>query len=128
MMQGTVTAQHEAMLAVELLSPDQRRQQIEVLIDTGFNGSLILPAPLIQHLALPFVGYRRARLGDGRVVVFKVYIATVWWHEQRQEVLVLEAEGGALLGMALLAGNRVTLDVVEHGAVHIEQFPAGAQG
>jgi len=40
--------------------------------------------------------------------------------EELCEVLVLAAEGGVLLGMALLAGSRVTLDVEDDGAVTIE--------
>lgn len=65
------------------------------------------------------VGNRRATLGDGSMVVLDLYLATVSWHVQEREVLVLQAEGGALVGMSLLYGSRVVLDVVDGGEVTI---------
>lgn len=120
MAQGTVNKAYEIIFFVELLSQNQHHQRIETVVDTGFNGYLTLPADTVQQLGLTFAGHRRAMLGDGRVVVFDVYLANVWWHEQDREILVFQAEGGALLGMALLAGSRVMLDVVENGLVTIE--------
>jgi len=86
------------------------------------NIYLTLPTDAIRQLGLTFAGYRRAMLGDGRVVVFDVYLATLWWFGQAREILVFQAEGGALLGMALLSGSRMTLDAVENGVVTIEQL------
>jgi hypothetical protein len=37
-------------------------------------------------------------------------------------VLVLETEGGTLVGMALLGGYRVIMDVEEGGMISIESF------
>jgi hypothetical protein len=38
-------------------------------------------------------------------------------------VLVLAADGGPLVGLSLLYGHRVTLDVVDGGRVSIEALP-----
>ena len=40
-----------------------------------------------------------------------------------REVLVLQSEGGILLGMAALMGSRLTVDVVEEGAVTVLPLP-----
>jgi predicted aspartyl protease len=78
---------------------------------------------MVQTLRLPFVGHRRATLGDGSIVVLDLYLATVLWYEQEREVLVLQADGEPLVGMALLYGSRVVLHVVEDGDVLIEPWP-----
>lgn len=127
MARGTVNKAYEVILFVELLSQNQHHHRIETVVDTGFNGYLTLPADTVQPLGLAFAGHRRAMLGDGRVVVFDVYLANVWWHEQDREILVFQAEGGALLGMALLAGSRVMLDVIENGLVTIEPLSNNMQ-
>ena len=122
MIRGTVTADWEAMIDLEVSGSDHQTQRIEAIIDTGFNGFLTLPSSLISGLKLPFVGNRRATLGDGSVVVLDVYLATVLWHDRDYEVLGLQAGGGPLVGMSLLHGNHVTLDVVDGGNVIIDEL------
>ncbi len=68
-------------------------------------------------------GNRRVTLGDGSMVVLDLYLATVLWDTQPREVLVLAAEGGPLMGMAMLYGNRVMLHVVDNGDVLIDPWP-----
>jgi hypothetical protein len=49
-----------------------------------------------------------------------VFEATVLWDARERDVAVLVAEGAALVGMALLSGYRVTLEVEDGGSVRIE--------
>ncbi|MBI2503050.1 MAG: clan AA aspartic protease [Candidatus Latescibacteria bacterium] len=126
MAQGIVRKGYEITLSIDLLSQNQRHP-VEAVMDTGFNGYLTLPADTVQKLELKFAGNRRAILGDGRMVVFDVYLANVLWHGQGREVLAFQSEGGALLGMALLAGSRVTFDAVENGAMSVEPLPGSMQ-
>ena len=56
-----------------------------------------------------------------------IYKATIVWHGHDSSVYVLAAEGGPLIGMALLHGNRVTLDVVDDGPVTVEELPRSTQ-
>ena len=123
MMTGRVTALHEATLRLTVIGPDQRPQAVDAVLDTGFNGFLTLPSHVVRTLRLPFVGHRRATLGDGSIAVLDLYLATVLWHEQAREVLVLQADGGPLMGMALLYGSRVVLHIVDDGDVLIEPWP-----
>ena len=123
MMTGVVTANREATIRLVVAGPDQRQEAIEVVIDTGFNGFLTLPNHVVRALNLPFAGHRRATLGDGCSVVLDLYLATVMWNEEEREVLVLQAEGGPLIGMALLYGYRVIFNVVENGDVIIDTLP-----
>lgn len=123
MITGRMTALREATIGLAVTGPTQRRQVIEAVLDTGFNGFLTLPNHVVRALGLPFMGNRRATLGDGSIVALDLYLATVFWHEQEREVLALQADGGPLVGMALLYGNRVVLHVIDDGEVLIEPWP-----
>lgn len=59
-------------------------------------------------------------LADGSPGVFMVHEVAVHWHGALLHVQALEIDGGALLGMGLLHGSRLTMDVLEDGPVHIE--------
>jgi clan AA aspartic protease len=93
------------------------------VIDTGFNGYLTLPPDLIPLLQLASAGSRQAILGDGSTVTMNNYLATVSWHGSNREVLALESNGGPLIGMSLLHGSRLTMDVADHGDVTIQELP-----
>ncbi len=124
MISGTVTSDREAVVRLEVLGSDGQRQGIEVVIDTVSKGSLTLPAHMIAVLELPLVGQRRATLADGSQIVLDMYLARMLWHEGRErEVLILQAEGGPLVGMELLHSNRVVINVVDEGEVIIDAMP-----
>ena len=116
---GKVTANREAVIELEIIGSNQRKEKVEAVIDTGFNGYLTLSSDLINYLKLQLAGSRHVTLGDGNVVVLDMYLAKVLWHGQEREVLILEAEGVPLVGMSLLYGSRVMLEVVDNGDVTI---------
>ena len=116
---GKVTANRGTVIELEIIGSNQKRENVETVIDTGFNGYLTLSSDLINYLKLQLAGSRHVTLGDGNVVVLDMYLAKVLWHGQEREVLILEAEGGPLVGMSLLYGSRVMLEVVDNGDVTI---------
>lgn len=120
MLTGRVTGEKEATVQVEVLGPAGQSALVEAAIDTGYDGFLTLSAPLIRSLDLPFAGTARAMLADGNEVRMDLFLAAVMWEEEPCEVLVLGSEGGVLLGMSMLSGSRMTLDVEDDGAVTIE--------
>jgi clan AA aspartic protease len=123
MMTGIVTSDREATLRVIVHGPTGQEQVVDAVVDTGFNGFLTLPNSLITLLDLPYYGQALAMLGDGGCVSLGKYKAAVIWDGREREVLVLEADGGALIGMSLLYGSRMILDVVEGGRLSIETSP-----
>ena len=120
MITGKITSNREAVIELEIIGLNQKREKVEGVIDTGFNGYLTLPGGLINYLKLHLAGSRHVTLGDGNVVVLDMYFAKVLWHGQEKEVLALQADGGALIGMSLLYGNRVMLEVINDGDVTID--------
>ena len=123
MITGRVTAQRDATVRLVVLDSTHQPHDVDTVIDTGFNGFLTLPRVMLQTLQLPLAGNRRVTLGDGSTVVLDLYLATVLWDTQPREVLVLAAEGGSLMGMAMLYGHRVILHVVDNGDVLIDPWP-----
>lgn len=117
-----VVGNREAAVEIEIADSCGEFRRISAVIDTGFNGHLTLPAAAIARLGLTVVGKRRAWLADGSEVELEMCSATILWHDQRRDVIVSLTEGGPLLGMALLQGSRLTVDVIDHGMVTIEQL------
>lgn len=123
MIMGQVAASREAIIPVSLLGTNGQVEMTDALIDTGFTGFVTLPLQRLAQLGFAYEGIIDARLGDGWEVELDMFVGTVFWDGQAREVLILAAEGKALVGMALLAGYRVTLDVADNGRVTIEQLP-----
>ncbi len=120
MITGFVTADIEAVVTLRVEGSNGREFLTDAVIDTGFNGFLTLPLSVIFDLELPFAGVTIAELGDGSLMQADTFRALALWGGDELEVRVLEAEGGVLLGMSLLRGHRLTMDVKDGGAVTIE--------
>jgi predicted aspartyl protease len=93
------------------------------LIDTGFTGHLTLPAFRGQVPGPVAVRLRGGRTADGGTTALRVYDARVLWRGRERLVPVYEAEGGPLVGMSLLRGSRLTVEVEPGGDVVIEDLP-----
>jgi len=63
-------------------------------------------------------------LADGTVVSMSTYIAEIEWLGALRKVVVTQAEGSPLVGMALLQNNRLTFDAIDGGQVTIESLEA----
>ena len=105
--------QREAIVAIEVWSSGPTPNRLDAVIDTGYNGYLTLSAALVATLGLAFAGNRSGTLADGSTVVLDVFLGIVSWHGQRREVLIAQAQGIPLIGMSLLDGSRLTIDVVD---------------
>ena len=79
MIMGIVTVAREAVISLTVRGPNGQEQEIEAVIDTGFNGSLTLPLAIITTLGIPWRRRGRALLADGNESVFEIYEATVIW-------------------------------------------------
>ncbi len=123
MMTGVVSSDREVLLRIVVRGPNGREQGVDAVVDTGFNGYLTLPHSVVAALGLVYHSQTVAMLADGSTVPLRRHEGTVDWHAQARDVMVLEADGGPLVGMSLLYGSRMTLDVVEGGVVIIEPTP-----
>lgn len=122
-MNGTVSPDGEPRLGMKVYGPTGTEVHVEAVVDTGFTGYLTLSPADITSLALIFHGRAQAMLADGTVVTLRKYEARVDWHGQRRDVLVLAADGGPLLGTALVHGSRLTIEMIDGGDVMIQPLP-----
>ncbi len=120
MIEGTVNENCEAIIRLTLRGVAGEEQDIEAIIDTGFTGHLTLPMALIDRLALSWRSRAQALLADGSLHVFDAYVGTVLWNGKDRTVEVDAADTEPLVGMGLLRGHGLRVDVVENGAVKIE--------
>jgi clan AA aspartic protease len=120
MIDGTVTADREIVIQLEVLASNQSAVSIQAVVDTGFNGFLTLPIDVLNTLGASAAGTRRAELGDGNLVEMDVYVVSVKWDDEDRDVLALQAESTPLVGMSLLWGSRVGFDAQDGGAVTID--------
>lgn len=75
---------------------------------------------MVTSLALPFAHPMRAVLADGHRVTLRVYAATVLWDGEERDIDVLAIGNEPLVGMSLLEGSDVGLQVIDGGLVTIE--------
>jgi clan AA aspartic protease len=123
MMNGTVTADLEAMVPLGVSGAGGQQQSLDTLLDTGFSGYLTLPPGVIASLGLVWLGREQGILADGSVEFFDVYHAAVLWDGQSRPVEVDAVDGRPLLGTALLQGYEVRIGMVSGGAVSITVLP-----
>ena len=122
MMQGIVDQNCEATIRLVVGNLDSQRKMIDAVIDTGFTGFLTLPSSVLADLNLR--AYRREEgiLGDGSTCIFDVYRGLVIWDGELRRIDINESDTEPLVGMGLLYGYRMQLDVIEGGIVVIQSL------
>ena len=120
MIEGAVNAAYEPVVTLAVQGPAEQTREIEAVIDTGFNGYLTLPPDLVTGLGLPFVSIGRAFLANGSEVSFDVHYATVLWDGHPRRTRVNVADTTPLVGMRLLDGHRLYVEVKDGGRVVIQ--------
>ncbi len=120
MIEGAVNAQLEAVITIPLLGPTGRTREVDAVVDTGFNGYLILPPVLVEDLGLPVVGYGEAVLADGSEATFEVYGVTMLWDGHSRYVETGAVGVDPLVGMAALDNHDLRIEVRDGGRVVIE--------
>ncbi len=122
MISGFVNAHREAVVRLLVTGP-RGQQKIEAVVDTGFDGWLSLPSAVITQLGLPWKRRGRALLADGSESVFDIYEGTALWDRRRRRVPVDEADTTPLVGMALLDGYELRVQVRPGGKVAVKALP-----
>lgn len=125
MIDGAVNAAYEAVVPIAVRGPAGRVRDIEAVIDTGYNGFLTLPPVLVGALGLPFVTSGQAILADGGEATFDIHSVTVLLDGQPRDVDVYVSDTAPLVGMRLLDGHSVCIDVESGGRVVIERETTG---
>jgi clan AA aspartic protease len=113
----------EARIRVQVKGRRGREQEVEAVIDSGYTGALTLPPALIATLDLRWRSVERATLADGSICVFQVYVGQLVWDGRVRTILVDEADVDPLVGMRLLRGHELKMQVRARGKVAIRRLP-----
>jgi clan AA aspartic protease len=123
MITGVVNAYREAIIRLPIRGSTGQEQEIEAVVDTGFDGWLTLPTSMIAALGLAWRGRGRAILADGSESLFDTYEVEVIWDSQPRQIPVDAIEADSLVGMSLLYGYNLHIQVVDGGSVTIDALP-----
>ena len=55
MIEGRINDRYEPVVTISLTAPRGESREVEAVVDTGFNGFLVLPPELVEELDLPFL-------------------------------------------------------------------------
>ena len=108
------------IVAVSIMGKDGALRRFQAVMDTGFTGAVALPVPDVQRLGLSNPKQEEVRFANGESGNCDVYLTDVVWDGGEMNVKLYAMGVEPLVGMALLRGNRVTMDVAEGGTVVIE--------
>ena len=100
-----------------------KKRDIEAVIDTGYTEWLTLPADTVVDLGLRWQSLGRGTLADGSECLFDVYVAQVIWDGKERRILVDEANTDPLVGMAMLRGYELRIQVRSRGKLTIKRLP-----
>lgn len=106
-MNGQVDSFGRALVTVSIRPSNvAAAHDVQVWIDTGFNGDLVLPQQHIDDLALSESGTVKAILADGSEVTLQRYVCRIDWFGKQRDLEVVANEGEyPLLGVGLLWGQ-----------------------
>jgi clan AA aspartic protease len=123
MIQGVVNARHEAVVRLRVRGPGGVESDVDLIVDSGFTSSLTLPTAMVTALGLARQSGGTAVLADGSVRQFDIFAAEVAWGGTWRAVLASAVGNESLLGMRLLAGHKLVVEVVPGGLVEILPLP-----
>ena len=110
---------HHIYLAIEFVLANSTIAAREMVIDTGYVGTLTLPTHAIQSFTLPFLRSLTASLADGSTIVVDVYLATIRWHDAVRDIEVICLEDRPLIGMLLLDGSTMNVHFKNGGLMEL---------
>ena len=120
MIEGVVNAALEATVILIVIGSSGQPREIEAVVDTGFSEFLTLSPELIAELQLEYSGVDYLVLANGSVENFEVFNATVAWDGQTRHIEAYAVGSTPLIGMRLLHGHSLYVEVVEGGRVVVQ--------
>ncbi len=123
MITGKVNADKEPIICIVVYDSQGKLYERDAVIDTGFDGWLSLPPVFITALGLTWKRRGRALLADGSESIFDIYEATVVWDGQFLTIPIDEADSDPLVGMSLMEGYELNIQVTDEGMVKLMKLP-----
>ena len=125
---GAVNARLEAVVRLRLRGPTGTEAEVDAVVDTGYTGTLTLPTSVIASLGLAQLSGGRARLADGSLRRFNTYGVDLEWGGTWRTLAASALGNEALVGMGMLTGNNLNIDVISGGALAVVPLPQADAG
>jgi clan AA aspartic protease len=111
-MNGIVDGAGRALLRLRVRNPnDAAEAELDVWIDTGFTGDLVLPQKHVSSLGLPIGPAVKAALADGSETQLDTYTCLLLWFDEWKRIEVVANQGQfPLLGVGLLLDRKLVID------------------
>lgn len=121
MIRGRVNDRLEAVVRITIRKPGGPEVEVDIdaILDTGYTGALKLAQGTVDALELERSSPSAVRLADGSMAYFHSYEAEIRWGEGYYPILVAAFGDESLVGMRLLDGCGLWVEVVEGGPVEI---------
>ena len=119
-LEGFVDRGVDAIVVLSVFSPDGSAEEVTAIVDTGSNTALTLPLAIVEELDLAWIREDDFSLADDSPVRCDVHAAIVEWFGRRKRIEIVATGSDPLLGMSLMRGCRLTIDVTQDGLVRIE--------
>lgn len=104
---GSVNAHREAIVEIGFVGGDA----LECVVDTGFDGALIVSASFAKRLGLSVVARLVFELVGGARMSADVALGEIEWFGQHRTVEVILSEGeDALIGTEMFEGAKLIVD------------------
>ena len=104
---GSVNTLREAIVEIRFVGGNA----FECVVDTGFDGALILPRSVVDQLKLPIVARLIFELVGGARMSADVALGEIQWLGERRIVEVIVTEGDdALIGTEVFEGATLLID------------------
>jgi len=117
---GRVNSKLEAVVSLWIGGPEGRSLKTDAIVDTGFSGALSVSREVVTSLGLLPFGRMLGTLADGHERYFPVYTAIISWQGEPHLIYVnVVEESEPLLGMGMLHGCELAMQIIEGGEVSI---------
>jgi predicted aspartyl protease len=93
---------------------------VEFIVDTAYEGDLTLPQSMLARVEASYIGDRPIRLADGTLRDRAYYRLVLDWDEEERIVEIAEMENSPLLGVELMAGYLLQVEITDGGEVSLE--------
>lgn len=94
-------------------------QEIEAAIDTGFTDNLLLPNTILEAIGAERLQDTQVILANGAEDVMGVYAVEIEWFGAWYGLRVFAADADALIGVGLLKGCELRIEIVPGGSVEV---------
>lgn len=104
---GLVNENLEAVLSIKLVNGSL----IDCVLDTGFNGFLLLPRRFIEENSLEIVGTESIMMVEYHTAEVAIASGTIVWMGTKRAVLILVSENDeSLIGTQMLIDSKLEID------------------